>query len=385
MNIYSKKQQWKLVLFLLAVLIGVSSLYVTNSLVKKLAIEERKKIELWAEATREIANIEPDMDFTFFLKVIQFNETIPVIVADSDGNILDHRNLNPSRIDNRDYLQRQLELMKGKNEPIEVEIFEGEYQHIYYNDSRILIMLLYYPYIQLLVILGFLLFAYYAFSVSRKAEQNKVWLGMSKETAHQLGTPTSSLIAWLELMKEKDVDPMMLNELEKDIDRLKKITARFSKIGSKPALKSTDLVEVIDNTLEYLRIRTPKMINFEKNYDRTTSVTVPLNVPLFDWVLENICKNALDATGGKGNVEVTITEKESNVYIDVTDNGKGIPKGKFKTIFKPGFSTRRNGWGLGLSLSKRIVEDYHGGKIFVLNSAINEGTTIRITLNKKLN
>ncbi len=383
MSIYLKKQQWKLGLFVLAILIAFSSLWFTDNLVKSLAEEERKKMELWAEATREIADIDSEVtDFTFYLKVIQYNETVPVIVANQEGVILDHRNLNPSRIGNTDYLNRQLLLMEKKNEPIEVEFFEDERLYIYYNDSSILVWLAYYPYVQLIVIVVFLLIAYYAFSTSRKAEQNQVWLGMSKETAHQLGTPTSSLMAWFELMKEKEQDKVMLEELEKDIKRLEKITERFSKIGSKPALNNENIIEVIDNALEYLRVRTPRGIAFEKKYRPSDSVKAPLNIPLFDWVIENVCKNALDAMEGKGKITISLKTRDGSIYLDITDTGKGIPRGRFRTIFKPGFSTRRNGWGLGLSLSKRIVEEYHGGRIFVHQSALNEGTTIRIVLKK---
>ncbi len=383
MSIYHKKLKWKLGLLTLAVLISFSSLWVTDKLVTSLAIEERKKMELWAEATREIADIDSEVtDFSFYLKVIEDNETVPVIVVDQDGNILDHRNLNPARTDNREYLQRQLEQMGKSNEPIELVITEDEFQLIYYNDSMILMWLVYYPYIQLLVIIVFLFIAYYAFNISRKAEQNQVWLGLSKETAHQLGTPTSSLMAWLELMKEKDEDPVILNELEKDINRLEKITARFSKIGSKPVLVNTSITEVIENALEYLRARSPEKVIFETNFDKQTTVLVPLNTPLFDWVIENVCKNSLDAIEGKGKISLTLHNKERSVCIDITDTGKGIPRGRFKTIFKPGFTTRRNGWGLGLSLSKRIIEEYHGGRIFVQQSVLNEGTTIRIILKK---
>ncbi len=383
MSIYHKKLKWKLGLLTLAVLISFSSLWVTDKLVTSLAIEERKKMELWAEATREIADIDSEVtDFSFYLKVIEDNETVPVIVVDQDGNILDHRNLNPARTDNRDYLQRQLEQMGKSNEPIELVITEDEFQLIYYNDSMILMWLVYYPYIQLLVIIVFLFIAYYAFNISRKAEQNQVWLGLSRETAHQLGTPTSSLMAWLELMKEKDEDPVILNELEKDINRLEKITARFSKIGSKPVLVNTSITEVIENALEYLRARSPEKVIFETNFDKQATVLVPLNTPLFDWVIENVCKNSLDAIEGKGKISLTLHNKERSVCIDITDTGKGIPRGRFNTIFKPGFTTRRNGWGLGLSLSKRIIEEYHGGRIFVQQSVLNEGTTIRIILKK---
>ncbi len=381
MQIYLKKQKWKLGLFTLAVIIGVTSLLVTDNLVKNLAHEERKKMELWAEATRIIADTETDYpDFTFFLRVIEGNETVPVIVAAENGEILEHRNLNPARTGNEEYLQRQLESMRNKNEPIIIEFEDGVRQFIYYKDSRLLVWLVWYPWIQLLVIFLYLLIAYYAFSISRKAEQNQVWLGMSKETAHQLGTPTSSLMAWLELMKEKGYENDMLAELEKDISRLEKITARFSKIGSRPVLSPADIIEVIDNTVDYLRIRTPRTISIERDYNRSARILAPLNVPLFDWVIENLCKNALDAIEGEGIVRISVSVAGNRVTIDIADTGRGIPRGRFKTIFKPGYTTRRNGWGLGLSLSKRIIEEYHGGRIFVLNSSLNNGTTMRIVL-----
>ncbi len=367
----------------LAVIISFSSLLVTNMLVRNLAQEERNKMELWAEATREIVDMDPDMtDFSFILKVIQNNETVPVIVVDENGEILNHRNLNPSRVNNSGYLQRRLAAMEKKNEPIEIVFFDNQSQHIYYDDSRILVWLVYYPYIQLLVIIIYLLIAYYAFNSSRKAEQNQVWVGMSRETAHQLGTPTSSLLAWLELLKEKKHDPVLLEELEKDINRLEKITDRFSKIGSRPVLKETNIIDVIENALEYLRARSPKKIIFETHYNILDNITIPINVPLFDWVIENICKNALDAMEGHGKISISLFENGQTVNLDISDTGKGIPRGRFKTIFKPGFSTKRTGWGLGLSLSKRIVEEYHGGKIFVHHSVVNSGTTIRIILKK---
>jgi signal transduction histidine kinase len=384
LSIYLTKQRWKLGLFVLAVLIGVSSILVTNHIAKSLAREERKKMEIWAEATREIADMDSEVDdFTFFLRVIQNNETVPVIVVDQDQNILDHRNLSPSRTDNPGYLQKQLSVMKKHNAPIEIEFFDDVSQFIYYGDSRLLVWLVYYPYIQLLVIVIFLFAAYYAFNVSRQAEQNQVWVGMSKETAHQLATPTSSLMAWLEIMKEKQEDSAMLDELEKDIIRLEKITARFSKIGSRPQLKEENINAVIDNALDYLRARSPKMIVFEKKYNNTGKVIVPLNAPLFDWVIENVCKNALDAMEGKGRITITLENLQQSVHIDISDSGKGISRRHFSTVFKPGYTTRRNGWGLGLSLSKRIIEQYHNGKIFVLQSVPGTGTTIRIILNKK--
>jgi signal transduction histidine kinase len=382
-SIYKTKQKWKLVLFALAVMIGLSSILITNLLVEKLAVEERKKMEIWAEANREIGNMESEIeDFSFFLRIIQENETVPVIVVDDNERILLHHNLNPARSASHEYLERRLASMKKQNSPIEIEIMEDISQFIYFGDSSILVWLGWYPYIQLGVIILFLVAAYYAFSISRKAEQNQVWLGMSKETAHQLATPTSSLMAWLEIMKEKDQDSVMISELEKDIRRLEKITARFSRIGSKPRLKNENVIAVIDNAIEYIRLRAPKIVIFEKGYRTDDPVMVPVNAPLFDWVIENLCKNALDAMEGGGKITVTLEQLERTVNVDISDTGKGIPRNLVKTIFKPGYTTRRNGWGLGLSLSKRIIEQYHHGKIFVLHSAPGQGTTIRIILNR---
>jgi signal transduction histidine kinase len=385
LSIYQTKQKWKLVLFSLAVVIGFSSILITNYIARSLSVQERKKMEIWAQATREIADMDSEIsDFSFYLRVIQDNETVPVIVVDHDNNILDFANLNPSRTDNPEYLQRMLASMRRQNSPIEIDFFDNISQYIYYGDSRLLVWLAYYPYVQLLVIVLFLSAAYYAFNISRKAEQNQVWLGMSKETAHQLATPTSSLMAWLEIMKERQEDRTMIEELEKDILRLEKITARFSKIGSRPQLKKENIIEVIDNAIEYLRARSPKMIVFEKKYNISGKIIIPVNAPLFDWVIENVCKNALDAIEGEGKITITVENQGKHFYVDINDTGKGIPRSRFATVFKPGYSTRRNGWGLGLSLSKRIIEEYHNGKIFILQSVINSGTTIRIILNKNI-
>lgn len=383
MSIYIKKQQWKLGLLVLALLIGFSSLWVTNNLVRSLAAEERKNMELWAEATREIINMDHEMaDLTFLWKVISNNETVPVIVVDDYGNILDHRNLNKNRTDNPGYLQRQFALMESKNAPIVIDLADNIRQYIYYKDSRILVWLAYYPYIQLLVIVLFLLVTYYAFSVSRKAEQNQVWLGMSKETAHQLGTPTSSLLAWLELMKERNYDNSMLEHLESDIQRLEIITARFSRIGSRPVLQNENLFDALDKSIDYLRARSPGMIIFEKNYITAGPIIIPVNIPLFEWVIENVCKNALDAMESEGKISFSLKDQGRTICLDISDSGRGIPRNRFNTIFKPGYTTRRNGWGLGLSLSRRIIEEYHNGKIFVHQSTPKTGTTIRIILNK---
>jgi two-component sensor histidine kinase len=383
MNIYRKKIRWKFFLFLCATAIGIGSLWYTNKLVKKLATEERKKVELWAKATSLVPKKDikgESLDFLF--SVIQSNTTVPVILADKDTTILMYRNLDSLKVLNTAYLEHKLKEMMEENAPIEIEYMPGKKQYLYYSRSIILNKLTYYPFIQLAVILLFILVAYFAFSSSRKAEQNQVWVGLSKETAHQLGTPISSLLAWLEIIKGGEYDKIPAHELEKDVIRLSKITERFSKIGSQPVLTSSDLIAIIQNTLTYLRSRSSDRINFllETSVD---SLQIPVNAPLFEWVLENVCKNAMDAIDGAGEIKLILKENTHSVVLDIVDNGKGIPKSQHKTIFKPGFTTKERGWGLGLSLTKRIVEEYHKGKIFVENSEVGKGTTIRIILKKQ--
>ncbi len=384
MNIYSKKQRWKYFIIIGALIIGISSLLYTENMVSKLAKEERKKVELWAEATSQLGNIdEKDKDFNFLVQIIQNNETVPVILTNKEGDIISYRNLDTSRINNDKYLARQLQKMKEKNKPIEIHFGKDNINYIYYNNSIILTQLSYFPYIQLAVIILFILISYYAFSVARKAEQNQVWVGLSKETAHQLGTPTSSLMAWVELLRMKNVDEEITAELEKDVLRLEKIAARFSKIGSKPNLQLVNITNILQNVLSYLKTRFSDKIALNLHFP-DEEIFVPLNPPLFEWVVENICKNAYDAIGGKGTIDVYIRKNKHKIYIDIEDDGKGIPKTKHKTIFKPGYTTKRSGWGLGLSLSKRIVEQYHNGRIYVLNSEPDKGTAIRIALRKKI-
>jgi signal transduction histidine kinase len=388
MDIYYRKQRWKLYLFLFAAIIGLGSLLYTNRLVKLLAHEEKKKVELWAEATRQLADLSditepnvPQRDIGFPLQVAEYNTTIPVIIADHDDNILYHRNLDSLKMENPDYARRQLGKMKSEAEPIEIELGEGIVQYVYYRNSTLLVKLTYYPYIQLGVILLFILVAYLAFSASRRAEQNQVWVGLSKETAHQLGTPTSSLIGWVELLKEKHPDKKLVSELEKDAFRLEEITERFSKIGSKPVLKDANILEVLKESVAYLESRTTDGVTF--SFDPVSQDhMVPINRSLFQWVVENLCKNSVDAMEGNGTIKISVREQFKQVFIDFEDSGKGIPKNRQKTIFKPGYTTKLRGWGLGLSLAKRIIETYHKGKIFVLHSDIGKGTVIRIMLQK---
>ncbi len=382
MNIYSKKIIWKLFLLGCAIAIGVGSLWYTNKLVKKLANEERKKIELWAKATSLIPKNDvkgESLDFLF--SVVQYNESVPVILVDQDTNILLYRNFDTSKVSKPLYLEKKLEKMMQENPPIEIPYLPNKKQYLYYSRSIILNQLTYYPFIQLGVILLFIMVAYFAFSSSRRAEQNKVWVGLSKETAHQLGTPISSLLAWLEILKQENTNQNMVVELQKDIYRLNKIADRFSKIGSQPIISNHDIIPIIQNTLTYLKTRSSDKIKFTLETVKSELI-VPLNPPLFEWVIENVSKNAMDAIEGEGEIAISVADNGQFVFVDIRDNGKGIAKSKFKTIFKPGFTTKERGWGLGLSLTKRIIEEYHQGKIFVAESELGKGSTIRIILKK---
>ncbi len=386
MEIYVVKQRWKALLLVVAVIIGFASLYITNSLVKDLSLEERKKIELWAKAIREISNInnlaDSSQNFAIVLDVLENNTTVPVLLTDEDDNILSHMNVKPSRVETREGAQRLLSQMKSSKEPIVVTLIDGSKNIVYYKDSTTLVKLTYYPYVQLFVIILFIVASYYAFSHSRKAEQNQVWVGLAKETAHQLGTPTSSLLAWLELIRESGIDPTLVSNFEKDVSRLEKVVDRFSKIGSSPSLRTTNLVAAIGNTVEYLRNRISSKINLVVKFDSTDSIPLPLNETLFEWVLENIIRNSVDAIQSCGEVTISVIDNTQVVFIDITDTGKGIPRSHFKTIFQPGYTTKSRGWGLGLTLSKRIIEEYHNGKLFVNNSEVDKGTTFRIVLRK---
>jgi len=505
-NIYSKKQRWKLLLAAAALVIVAASLWYTNVLVKKIAHqekekvqlwadaiqkraslvnytgslfnkishEERNRIEIWAEATKRIVTSNNQDATNFYLQIIGNNETIPVIVLDEHDKIMNYRNFDiPKNVDTTTFLMSQLKEMKNKNEPIEllihvtknltwkhrlyykdseifselknvldnliasfiseivinsavvpvvytdasqqkmlafgnldstqaankayfdktiaemraqnepipVKINNRTKNYIFYKDSDLLQQLKYYPFFQFLIIGLFLLIAYYLFSTSRKVEQNQVWVGMAKETAHQLGTPLSSLMAWVEYLKLKNVDENTIKELAKDIDRLETITERFSKIGSVPKLKQENIAEVVNKSLTYLKSRISKKVIISLHELENYDIKAQVNSSLFSWVLENIIKNAVDAMKGEGNIDIYITDQTQFIYIDIKDTGSGIPRSKQKTVFEPGFTTKQRGWGLGLSLTKRIIENYHSGKIFVKQSDEN-GTTFRIVLNK---
>jgi signal transduction histidine kinase len=384
MKAYEKKRWWKIAIFIAAIFIGGFSLWYTQALVKELAVQEDKKIKLWANATRQLGATTGETDINFLLDIIKDNETIPTILVDDQLQIISHRNLDPKRENDSSYLHQELALMMAEHEPIKIEydIENNHYNFLYYKNSYLLTALKTYPLIQLGLIAFFAIMSYFALSSSRRAEQNQVWVGMSKETAHQLGTPISSLREWHNMLKEseKDQQEEILKEVDYDIKRLELITERFSKIGSEPILKSENLDLVVEKAVGYLRNRVSSKVSIKVEVGKPGN-WANINVPLFDWVIENLCKNAIDAMEGEGALTLLINHDTKQVYIDITDTGKGIPKGKFKTVFKPGYTTKKRGWGLGLSLVKRIITEYHKGQIYVRHSELGKGTTFRMVLN----
>lgn len=353
----------------------------TNSIVDRLAKEESKKVKLVAEATKRLGQESGNNDISFLFQIIKENNTVPVISTDDEGNILNWRNLDSAAaVDNVNYVKERLEEMKAGYPPVEIPIAEGENQYIYFEHSILIDLLSLYPYMQLSIIGLFILISYFAFSSSRNAEQNQVWVGMSKETAHQLGTPLSSLLGWVEYLKSIEVDHGVVDEIRKDVKRLETITDRFSKIGSEPNYEEVNVLDVVSNTIDYLKTRISDKVDITVSGNGATKFK--LCVPLFEWVIENITKNAVDAMNGNGRIVIHIEEERDKVILDISDTGKGISKTDFKKVFKPGFTSKKRGWGLGLSLVRRIVEDHHNGKIFVKSSELNKGTTFRIELNK---
>tara|TARA_B110000114_G_scaffold136366_1_gene143263 strand:+ start:460 stop:1629 length:1170 start_codon:yes stop_codon:yes gene_type:complete len=385
LNNYEIKGIIKVILLVFAFLIGFFSLWYTNTLVNKLESQEREKIATWANATQLITSPEAEGNLNFLYEIIQANTTIPVILTDSNGVVNQFRNIEAFKMKNEAWVVDKIAEMKKQNEPFEIE-FVGGKQFIYYENSTLLNQLRIYPYFQLAVIALFLAMSYFAFSYSRTSEQNKVWAGMSKETAHQLGTPISSLMAWLDYLKESDavVPQKVITEMEHDMDRLGLITERFSKIGSEPSLTICSLYEVIEESVRYINSRTSDKVSiFIRDQEKFKEAQVQINKPLFAWVVENLCKNAVDAMEGKGEIVFSFQGiRDTKVLIDISDSGKGVPSNKFKTIFKPGYTTKKRGWGLGLSLVKRIVENYHKGKIYVKSSELDKGTVFRIEINQ---
>ncbi|MBO5849354.1 MAG: HAMP domain-containing histidine kinase [Bacteroidales bacterium] len=500
-DLYAKKKRWKVALSIIAVVIVTLSMYYTNNLVKRFALQEQRQMTMWAEAVQTHAELmnytevffnevsiqeskrvellamayrrflaaSSDENISVYLDIIQSNISIPVVITDSDNNItlsinlpkkhqdkeifdaemrndfsiyppikidiygkesslyynesliytelrnvlddmftffindvadnaagvpviilnqdrshiLSFGNLDESNMNNSDYVQKQIDIMSSENMPIEVNYLDGEKAYIYYRSSDLLRIVRYFPIIQILVFIFFIIVAYLLFSYARRSEQNQVWAGMAKETAHQIGTPLTSLMGWIELLKMQDTPFIGTTEMEKDIDRMKTITERFSKIGSIPTLEAHDVTAAVNDTMNYLKRR---FSNNKFEFDikiPNREIVVPLDAALFSWVLENLTKNALDAMEDHGKLTVEMTEDAENIYIDVTDTGKGMQRSTYKQVFQPGYTSKKRGWGLGLSLARRIIEDYHKGKIFVKNSVVGQGTTFRIALKKK--
>ena len=392
-------RQVKIILVIVAIVIAVASLLVSHLLVKDLQREERNKMEIWAEALNALNNADENTDLSLVLNVIQGNNTIPVIVMDSDGVVSDYRNIEikaKTATDSDAFVSRYGKRMYDNGDFIKIYLTESDsvvadsvvlseeshpYTLVCYDESILLKRLAQYPYWQLGIVMIFVVVAIFALLASKRAEQNKVWVGLSKETAHQLGTPISSLMAWVEILKENYPDDALIPEMDKDVKRLELIAERFSKIGSLPEPVDASMNEVLAHVVDYMNRRTSKKVEIVSHLPED-DVIVKMNAQLFEWVIENLCKNAVDAMEGKGRIDLTLTDEGNRVIVEVSDNGKGIKKKDIKNVFTPGFTTKKRGWGLGLSLAKRIVEEYHKGKIFVKESEVGVGTTFRIEILK---
>lgn len=380
-SIYDYRQRLKFIFIFVAVLIAIASVLVSDLLIKDFAQEERQKIEIWAEATRVMTSENPSLNMSLILKILADNTSIPAVLCDEKGNVIQSKNIDVPEKEVDKFWTQKVKTLKAKNPPIVGDLGDGTFHYVYYDDSLILKRLLVYPYAQLTVVFIFIVIAFLALANLKRAEQNKVWVGLSKETAHQLGTPISSLIAWLEYFKTKNIDPSLLSEMEKDVKRLETIAERFSKIGSNPELLPIDINESLRSALAYMETRISSKIKISPHYTDQPLFT-SMNESLFAWVIENLLKNAVDAMEGQGEVNFNIEDRGKFIRIEVADTGKGIPKSKFKTIFNPGYTTKERGWGLGLSLVKRIVESYHKGRIFVKSSELGKGTVFCLQLRK---
>ena len=385
MRWFERIKNVKLLLIIAAIIIAIASLLTSKYLIDDLKREELNKMEVWAEAMRSLNQADENTDINLVLKVLNGNNTIPVVVLDSDGEVQTSRNLGKVFKADQDSLpeiKSMAQAMKKARQTIRINLDDADdYIEICYDESLMLKRLAVYPYIQLGVVVIFVLIALFALFASMKAEQNKVWVGLSKETAHQLGTPISSLTAWTEVLRDTYPDDEMLPEMEKDVKRLERIAERFSKIGSIPELKEVDIKEVLGRVVEYMAHRTSSKVVISTHFP-DHRIEVKMVASLFEWVVENLCKNAVDAMNGTGRIDLYLQDWGDSVVLEVTDTGKGMPKSHFKSVFKPGFTTKARGWGLGLSLAKRIVEEYHKGKIFVKSSEVGKGTTFRIELPK---
>lgn len=380
-------RQVKIFLVIAAIVVAVVSLVVSHFLVRDLYKEEHNKMEVWAEAMRSLNSADTNTDISLVLKVINENNTIPVVVIDEKGEAQLFRNIDVRGKTYEDSLKLASAIgrnLKASGKFVKIEVgdsVQSEYQYICYDDSVMLKRLSSWPYVQLGVVMIFVVIAIFALLTSKRAEQNKVWVGLSKETAHQLGTPISSLMAWTEILRENYPQDELISEMDKDVKRLQLIADRFSKIGSLPEPVPTSMTEVLNHVVDYMNLRTSSQVNMVKQFPEK-DIQVPLNASLFEWVIENLCKNAVDAMEGAGTITLFMEEQSDKVILEVSDTGKGISRKNIGNVFKPGFTTKKRGWGLGLSLAKRIVEEYHKGKIYVLNSEVGKGTTFRIELKK---
>ncbi len=376
---------WKTFVLFVAFVIAGIALYYFSNLVEEIEAEESKRMELLVEGIQTINNVEINngtSDITYAAKVVSSNTSIPLIIIGDNGQIVDYRNLDSLRVaTNPQYLEKKLEEFKKQHQPIFIQNY-GVINHIYYGDSHLLNRLRYYPFI-LIGVLAFLVIVLIAIVTnSQKSIQNQLWVGMSKETAHQLGTPLTSIVAWMELLRENEANREWVDEMEKDIERLQLIADRFSKIGSVPQLYEENVTQRLHNMVAYMQKRAPVKVNISIDTEKVPNVFANLSAPLFDWVLENLIRNALDAMEGQGNIHIELCNTPREVTIDISDTGKGIPKKNFKKVFTPGYSTKTRGWGLGLSLAKRIINDFHNGSLYVKKSEIGKGTTFRIILRR---
>ena len=372
----------KYLLIVVAALIAAASLLVSNALVNDLKSEEESKMKIWASAMSSLISADVNTDVALEQEIITGNSTIPVIFIDDKGSIISYNNLDiPAENDTLSVLMNRAAGMRSAGKVIPVPMGElGEYSACY-DDSEILVQLSYYPYVQLAVVLLFFVVCFVAIVSSKRAEQNRVWVGLSKETAHQLGTPISSLMAWSTVLRDKYPDDELIPEMERDVTRLQRVAERFSKIGSMPEPTSEDLVAVVEGAVEYVKRRSPAKVEYRLELPRRP-LLVRMNAPLIEWVIENLCKNAIDAMDGKGCITITVSQNSDKAFIEVADTGKGISKSNRKRVFEPGYTTKKRGWGLGLSLAKRIMEEYHKGRIFVKKTQSGSGATFRLELKK---
>lgn len=375
---------WKTALAFVAICIVTGTIFYSTYLAKKIEKEEKKKVTEWVQASNSLLNPKDTSNTDLAFIIIQNNNDIPIIVTNEQDSILEYINIDSSRLKKRDYLRNKLAKLKSQNDPIvwKDPFHPEKFNKYYYGHTQLLNEVRYYPFVQLLIVGLFIIVTLFALRSSYRSAQNQVWAGMAKETAHQLGTPVSSLEGWLEMLKEKPENAMMVQELHKDVSRLRLVSDRFGKIGSTPQLEKTDLLPQISNMVDYIRKRASGKVNFSINSHGEQTILVGMSAPLFDWVIENLLKNALDAMEGKGTICVDIQNTSDSVIIDIVDSGKGITRGNISKVFKPGFSTKKRGWGLGLTLSRRIIEQYHKGELYVKDSEPGKGTTFRIVLKK---